>query len=200
MSRRPVDLAAASTAVRDLLRALGEDPEREGLLDTPMRVAKAWDEILSGRLLDPAAVLKTSSGADGFDEVGGYDQMIVVSSIPFASVCEHHMLPFIGHADVGYLPGASGRVVGLSKIPRLVDAFARRLQVQERMTQQVADALLTHLGAQGVGVRITSEHLCASCRGVKKQSRMVTEALLGNFREHAVREEFWHLSDRGRTA
>ena len=184
----------ASAAVLALLVALGEDTSREGLSGTPARVAKAWRELLSGNQLDPADVLRTSTGEVGFSEVGGYDQMIVLSDIPFHSFCEHHMLPFNGVADVGYIPGDSGLVVGVSKLARLVDVYARRLQVQERMTQQIATALQTHLAACGVGVRVRAVHQCMACRGVRKAGTMATEVLMGVFRsDHAVRAEFWHL-------
>ena len=187
------DMRAAADAVRALLTAVGEDIDREGLRGTPERVAKAWTELLSGMTLKPADVLHTSTGDAGFSEVGGYDQMIVLADIPFHSVCEHHMLPFSGVADVGYLPGDTGVVVGVSKLARLVDLFARRLQVQERLTQQVADALSLHLQARGVGVRVRAVHHCMSCRGVRKSGTMSTEVLLGAFRNHEVRAEFWHL-------
>jgi GTP cyclohydrolase I len=190
-----VDKAAAAEAVRALLRALGEDVDREGLRGTPDRVAKAWIEQLEGMHRQAADVLRTSTGDAGFAEVGGFDQMIVLSDIPFHSVCEHHMLPFSGFADVGYLPGDSGLVVGVSKLARLVDVFARRLQVQERLTQQVADALAVHLQARGVGVRLRAVHHCMSCRGVRKAGTMATESLMGAFRDHAVRAEFWHLCE-----
>lgn len=185
----------AQQFVRNLLAYLGEDPDREGLKDTPARVVKAWREMTAGYQLDPAEVLKTSSGKDGFKEVSGYDGMIVLSSIPFHSTCEHHMLPFVGEADVGYLPRLDGPVVGLSKLARLVDMFAQRLQVQESMTAQIATALVEALDPRGVGVRIRAKHQCMSCRGVKKTgATMSTEVLLGQFREdHAVRAEFWNL-------
>lgn len=183
----------ASDAVRQLLAALGEDTQREGLQGTPDRVAKAWTEMLSGMHLQPADVLRTSTGGDGFSDVGGFDQMVVLADIPFHSVCEHHMLPFSGFADVGYLPGDSGLVVGVSKLARLVDVYARRLQVQERMTQQVAQTLNEHLQARGVGVRVRGVHHCMSCRGVRKAGTMATEVLLGAFRDHAVRAEFWQM-------
>jgi GTP cyclohydrolase I len=187
------DKAAAADAVRALLAAIGEDTEREGLHGTPERVAKAWLEMLAGLHLQPGDVLRTSTGGDGFADVGGFDQMVVLADIPFHSVCEHHMLPFSGFADVGYLPGDSGLVVGVSKLARLVDLYARRLQVQERMTQQVAQALHGHLQARGVGVRVRAVHHCMSCRGVRKAGTMATEVLLGAFRDHAVRAEFWQL-------
>jgi len=189
------DKQAAADAVRALLTAVGEDVHREGLRGTPERVAKAWSEMLEGMNLQPGDVLSTSTGDAGFSEVGGYDQMIVLADIPFHSVCEHHMLPFTGVADVGYLPGTTGLVVGVSKLARLVDLYARRLQVQERLTQQVADALAAHLHARGVGVRVRAVHHCMACRGVRKTGTMTTEVLLGAFRQHEVRAEFWHLCE-----
>ena len=189
------DLVAAS--VLQFLQGVGEDPSREGLVGTPDRVSRAWRELLGGYGQDPKEILRTSDGKDGFAEIGGYDEMIVVSGIEFYSTCEHHLLPFTGKIDLGYIPGDSGKVVGLSKLPRLVEVFARRLQVQERLTRQIAEAMNESLSPMGVGVRVSSEHACMTCRGVRKQSRMVTEALLGNFREHPVRAEFWELANRG---
>lgn len=189
------DSEAVEAAVAALLDAVGEDTTREGLRGTPGRVARAWKELLEGYTLDPSAVLHTSAGEQGFGDLEGYDQMVVLTGFPIHSTCEHHLLPFVGLVDIGYLPGPSGQVVGLSKLGRLADVFARRLQVQERLTQQIAQALLAHLGARGVGVRIRATHQCMSCRGVRKAGTMSTEALLGDFREHAVRAEFWHLCD-----
>lgn len=190
------DHDAAEQAVANLLAAMGEDVTREGLLDTPKRAAKAWRELTSGYREDPATVLKTSSGSTGFSTA--YDQMIAVAGIEFWSVCEHHLMPFGGVVDVAYIPGAGGKVVGLSKIPRLVEVYARRLQIQEQMTDQIANALTEHLEPQGVGVRIRANHLCASCRGVRKKVNMVTSRLTGVFREqHAVRDEFWALANHG---
>lgn len=190
-----VDLEKASSAVRELLIALGHDPDEEGLRGTPGRVARAMQEMTSGYDLDVAQVLCTSDGTTGFDasEHVDHDQMIVVRGIPFWSMCEHHLLPFHGTADVGYIPGESGQVVGLSKLPRLVDLYARRLQLQERLTGQVAAALNEHLHPLGVAVRMEARHLCTACRGVRKDVTMVTSKLLGKFRDHAVRDEFWFL-------
>lgn len=187
------DATEAEKSVKGLLNAIGEDASRDGLRDTPKRVAKAWQEMLAGYQQDPGKVLLTSSGTNGFSDTG-YDQMIVLARYPLTSVCEHHMLPFLGHADVGYMPAENGTVVGLSKLGRLVDAFSQRLQIQERLTQQVAFTLSDVLSPRGVGVRIQSVHQCMTCRGVRKGGVMVTESLLGNFQEHAVRDEFWHLS------
>lgn len=173
----------AQNAIRTLLRYMGEAPLREGLLDTPKRVVKAWDELTSGYQIDPAAILTTS-----FDG-GSYDQMVVLRNIEFRSMCEHHMLPFSGVAHVAYVP--KGRVVGISKMARLVDCFGRRLQIQEQMTQQIAQAMMKHLKASGAGVKLVAHHSCMSCRGVMKhQSELVTTCLLGVFKQHAVKEEF----------
>lgn len=185
---------AAEKAVRDLLKALGRNPEREGLLDTPKRVVKAWEEMLEGYELKASDVLRSSGGAKGFSST--YDQMIVVSGIEFHSTCEHHLLPFKGVADVAYIPGG-GRVVGLSKIPRLVDMFARRLQIQEQMTDQIANALMKELSPLGVGVRLRATHSCAECRGVRKKVNMITSRLDGAFRNPEVRQEFWELASHG---
>lgn len=173
----------ARHAVRTLLRYAGEDPDREGLLDTPARVVRSFDELFSGYSTDPATVLGTD-----FDG-NGYDQMVVCRKIEFCSTCEHHMLPFLGLAHVAYVPRK--RVVGLSKMARLVDCFARRLQIQERMTQQIAQTMRDVLNPLGVGVMIEAKHLCMSCRGVRKdKSEMVTTCLIGVFRQHKAREEF----------
>jgi GTP cyclohydrolase I len=161
-------------AVRNLLTALGEDPEREGLQATPDRVARAYDELLAGYRVDPQRMINDAL----FDEQ--YDEMVIVRDIEFYSLCEHHLLPFLGKAHVAYLP--NGKILGLSKIPRVVDLFARRLQVQERMTRQIADFLDTTLHPHGVGVVVEGLHLCAMMRGVKKaNARMITSALCGTF-------------------
>ena len=189
-------LLQVERAVRALLEAMGEDPAREGLRGTPARAARAWQELTEGYHQDPAAVLCTSEGKEGF-AAPSYDQMIVVAAIPFFSTCEHHLLPFSGVVDVGYLPGPEGRVVGLSKIPRLVEVFARRLQLQEQLTAQIADALEAHLRPLGVGVRVRARHLCAACRGVRKDVTMITSKLNGEFRDAEVRAEFWQLANHG---
>jgi GTP cyclohydrolase I len=173
------------TVVRQL-EWLGEDPRREGLRDTPRRVLKALDELTAGRHGDPAAILAVQ-----FTEA--CDELILVRDIPFYSLCEHHMLPFHGQVTVGYIP-AGDRVVGLSKIPRLVECFARRLQTQERLTGQIAEALATHLQARGVGVLIDGSHTCMAMRGVRASGRMTTSALLGILREPAARHEFVTLA------
>lgn len=183
-----------AAGTRLLIEGLGEDTSREGLHATPDRVARAWAEMTSGYDLDPGKVLSTSTGEVGFSE-GGTDQMVVMGGIEFASTCEHHLLPFTGYADVGYLPDPDHPVVvGASKLARLVEVFSRRLQVQERMTQQVAAALQDHLHPIGVGVRVRGVHFCMVCRGVEKRAPMVTEVLLGQFRAPEVRAEFWELA------
>lgn len=179
----PATEAEAKAAVRTILSYIGEDPDREGLKDTPRRVVSAWDEMTQGYGQDPEVVLGTDFDGDG------YDEMIVVPHIEFVSCCEHHMLPFLGEAHVGYIPRR--RIVGLSKVARLVDVFARRLQVQERLTKQVADAIRNVLNPRGVGVAIRAKHSCMSCRGVMKQrAEMVTCTLYGVFRKPEVRAEF----------
>lgn len=172
-------------SIRSMLDAIGsEDIDKQGTERTPIRVAEMYDELLSGYSMDPKAILNGAL----FDVE--YDEMVVVKSIEFYSLCEHHLLPFYGHAHVGYLP--SSKVVGLSKIPRIVEMFARRLQVQERMTQQIAQFLDELIEPRGVGVVVEAAHMCTMMRGVRKQnSNMVTSALLGAFRhQHATRDEF----------
>ena len=178
-------------AVRELLAAVGEDPEREGLDRTPERVARMYDELLAGYRVDPEKMIN-----DAIFEVE-YDEMVVVRDIEFYSLCEHHMLPFIGKAHVAYLP--KGKIIGLSKIPRIVDLFARRLQVQERMTRQISELLDTTLHPHGVGVVVEGLHLCSMMRGVKKaNARMVTSALSGTFSDNEVtRQEFMGHIARG---
>ena len=172
-------------AISSLLASVGEDPQRDGLRRTPARVARMYAELLSGYHTDPVALI---NGA--LFEVD-YDEMVVVKSIEFYSLCEHHLLPFYGHAHVAYIP--RNKVLGLSKIPRVVDMFARRLQVQERMTRQVADFLEDVLHPQGVAVVVEGAHLCAMMRGVKKaNARMVTSSLIGRFKSDArTRAEFF---------
>lgn len=177
------DLARATNAVRELLLAIGEDPDRDGLRDTPQRVARAYGEFTSGMRQDHREVLATAFELD-------HDELVVVKDIPLYSLCEHHMVPFHGVAHVGYIPGQSGRVTGLSKIARLVEMYARRLQVQERLTSQIADALSEVLEPLGVIVIIECEHLCMSMRGVQKPgSRTVTSAVRGQLRDAATRAE-----------
>lgn len=175
--------------IRELLVHIGEDPARGGLLDTPARVAKAWQFWASGYKQDPADVLKTfEDGAEGCDE------MVVVKDIPFYTHCEHHMAPFFGTATIAYLP--AGRIVGLSKLSRVLDVFAKRLQVQERLTSQVADALMDNLRPKGAGVVVKARHLCMESRGVQKQGHhTVTSALRGLYKsDPAVRAEFMALA------
>ncbi|MDE9364937.1 GTP cyclohydrolase I FolE [Luteipulveratus sp. YIM 133132] len=188
MSTRPtVDLDRAAAAVRELLIALGEDPDREGLLDTPQRVARAYAEQFAGMHQDPEKVL-----ARTFDV--SHDELIMIRDIEVYSTCEHHLVPFHGVAHVAYIPSRSGRVTGLSKLARLVDVFAKRPQVQERLTTQIADAMTEHLDAQGVLVVLECEHLCMSMRGVRKPgARTITSAVRGQLRNPATRAEAMSL-------
>jgi GTP cyclohydrolase IA len=173
--RLEFDHARAEAAIRELLLAVGENPDREGLRETPSRVARAYAEIFAGLYANPDAVLDKT-----FDE--NHRELVLVRDIPVSSICEHHLLPFAGVAHVGYIPSTSGHVTGLSKIARLVDLYARRPQVQERITAQVADALVRKLDPQGVLVVIDAEHLCMSMRGVRKAgSRTTTSAVRGLF-------------------
>ncbi len=178
-------------AVSGILKAIGEDPEREGLLKTPERVAKAYEELLSGYRTDPIELLN-----EAIFEVS-YDEMVIVRDIEFYSMCEHHMLPFLGRAHVAYLP--KGKVIGLSKIPRIVDMFAKRLQVQERMTRQIADLVDELLHPKGVAVVVEGLHLCSVMRGVKKHdARMTTSSMSGAFRKNLpTRQEFLDNISRG---
>jgi len=171
-------------AVKEILIGVGEDPTREGLVGTPQRVSRMYNELLEGYQINPVELIN-----DALFNVE-YDQMVIVRNIEFQSLCEHHMLPFLGHAHIAYLP--KGKVVGLSKIPRIVDMFARRLQVQERMTREIADLLTEHLQPQGVAVVLEAIHLCAMMRGVKKaNARMVTSAMCGVFKQNPkTRAEF----------
>ena len=182
----PVDLDRVQRAMRELIDAVGEDPEREGLLGTPERVARMYAELFEGLRTDPAKLLSV-----GFEV--GHDEMVILKDIPFYSICEHHFMPFHGVAAVGYIP--AGRVVGLSKLARLVDAYAHRPQIQEQLTSQIADTLMESLQPDGVAVVIEAEHLCMTARGVKKPgSRMVTSATRGAFRKNDVtRAEFLSL-------
>jgi GTP cyclohydrolase IA len=172
-----VDNARVQQLVHELLQAVGEDPSREGLLATPRRVAAMFEELFAGNDEDPGDHLTVTFAAE-------HDEMVMVRDIPFASLCEHHMIPFIGKAHVGYIPGEDGRITGLSKLARLVDAFARRLQVQERMTTQIADALERVLEPRGALVVVEAEHLCMSMRGVRKPGTLtITSAVRGLFRD-----------------
>ncbi len=186
-----MDLHAIEQAVTQILSAVGEDPEREGLRHTPVRVARMYTELLSGYSVDPAAMI------NGAIFNINYDEMVLVRDIEFYSLCEHHMLPFIGRAHVAYIP--DGKVIGLSKIPRIVDMYARRLQVQERMTRQIADFLRDLLHPQGVAVVVEGMHLCSVMRGVRKHDvRMTTSAMHGAFRANlATRQEFLENIARG---
>jgi GTP cyclohydrolase I len=181
-----IDLERAEDAARELLIALGEDPDRDGLRDTPRRVAKAYAELLSPQPFNPTT----------FPNDENYDELVVARDIPFHSLCEHHLLPFHGVAHVGYLPGE--RIIGLSKLGRVVDLFARRLQVQERLTSEIAAWLDDHLDPKGVGVLIEAEHLCMSLRGVQKAGTLTaTSALRGLVRDDArTRQEFLALAGR----
>jgi GTP cyclohydrolase I len=181
-----IDTDRIARAVTEILLAIGEDPTREGLERTPARVAAMYTEIFGGLQRDPADVLSV-----GFEE--HHEEMVILKDIPFYSMCEHHLLPFHGSAAIGYIP--SGRVVGISKIARLVEIYARRPQLQERLTSQIADALMEHLHPHGVGVVIRAEHLCMTMRGVRKPgSQVVTSANRGIFRSrHETRAEFMAL-------
>jgi GTP cyclohydrolase I len=184
--------AEAEAAVRVLIEWTGDDPAREGLLETPARVAKAYRQLFSGYEEDPRAYLEKT-----FEEVGGYDELIVLRDIRVVSFCEHHMLPFLGRAHVGYLP--TNRVVGISKLSRVVNAFSRRLQIQEKLTAEIAEAIQDILQPQGVGVMIEAEHSCMTMRGVNTPgSNLVTSRLMGVIRDDPrTREEFLKLARQG---
>lgn len=178
-----VDLGRIEAAVREILLAVGEDPDRDGLLETPARVARSYAEVFSGLRSDPAELLATTFDLD-------HDELVIVRDVALYSTCEHHLVPFHGVAHVGYLPGRSGKVTGLSKIARLVDIFAKRPQVQERLTSQIADALVEHLDVAGVIVVVEAEHLCMSMRGVRKPGAMtITSAVRGQLRDSTTRAE-----------
>jgi GTP cyclohydrolase I len=188
-----IDAAAVEAAMGQILQAVGEDPQREGLLQTPRRVARMYAELLSGYGVD----LKTVVSRALFNIK--YDEMVIVRDIEFYSLCEHHMLPFMGRVHVAYIP--DGKVLGLSKIPRIVEVYARRLQLQERMTRQIADFIRDLLQPQGVAVVVEALHLCSMMRGVKKRdARMTTSAMHGAFRANlATRQEFLANISRGAT-
>jgi len=178
--RPPIDRARVERAVRELLSAIGEDPDRDGLVRTPARVADMYGEIFAGLEEDPAAHLTVRFDAD-------HDEMVMVRDIPLYSTCEHHLVPFVGKAHVAYIPGDDGRITGLSKLARLVDGFARRPQVQERLTTQIADTIDEVLSPKGVLVVIEAEHLCMSMRGVRKPGSLtVTSAVRGLFKTNAA--------------
>src|SRR5919202_630348 len=171
-------------AVRSILRNVGEDPDREGLQKTPERVARMYDELLAGYSVEPIARINNA----GFE--ADVNEMVVVKDIEFFSLCEHHMLPFFGTVHIAYIP--NGRVLGLSKIPRVVEMFARRLQLQERMTQEIANFIDELLHPEGVAVVVTGQHLCSMMRGVRKaNAKMVTQAMLGKFEEKDTRDQFY---------
>jgi len=175
----PIDLPRIERAVREILTAIGEDPDRDGLVDTPARVARAYAEQFSGLAQDPEDVLGTVFDAE-------YDELILVRDIEVYSTCEHHLVPFFGRAHVAYIPNEKGQITGLSKLARLVDVYARRPQVQERMTSQIADALMRVLEPRGALVVIEAEHLCMSMRGVRKPgAKTVTSAVRGSIRDNA---------------
>lgn len=177
---RAFDQARAEAAVRELLYAIGEDPDRDGLQETPARVARAYREMFAGLYTDPDSVLNTM-----FDE--DHDELVLVKEIPLYSTCEHHLVAFHGVAHVGYIPGNDGRVTGLSKIARLVDLYSKRPQVQERLTSQIADALVTKLNPRGVIVVVEAEHLCMAMRGVRKPGAVTTtSAVRGLFKTNAA--------------
>ncbi len=182
-----IDQSRIAAAVREILLAVGEDPDRDGLLETPARVAKAYAEVFAGLHQDPAELLSTTFDID-------HQELVLVKDIPFYSTCEHHLVPFHGRAHVGYIPGDSGKVTGLSKLARLVDLYARRPQVQERLTTQIAEALEENLQPRGSIVVVEAEHLCMSMRGVKKPgSTTTTSAVRGQLRETATRAEAMSL-------
>lgn len=175
-----IDMARAEAAIRELLLAVGEDPDREGLKETPHRVAKAYEEVFAGLHTDPAAVLEKTFTED-------HHELVLVRDIPVYSVCEHHLVPFFGRAHIGYIPGESGRVTGLSKLARLVDLYAKRPQVQERLTSLVADAIVDKLDPQAVIVVIECEHLCMAMRGIRKPGAVTsTSAVRGGFKRNAA--------------
>ena len=186
-----INYEAAKKSIVELIKAVGEDPEREGLKNTPDRVARMYTELLSGYATEPSKLI------NGALFQVNYDEMVIVRDIEFYSLCEHHMLPFIGRAHVAYIP--AGKVIGLSKLPRIVDMYARRLQIQERLTRQIADFVQQTLAPQGVAVVVEAMHLCAMMRGVKKHdARMTTSAMHGAFRANlATRQEFLANISRG---
>ena len=189
-SEKPVDLERIAAAVREILSALGEDPDREGLKRTPMRVARMYAEMFAGLRKDPALVLTKTF-------VEKYDEMVLVKDISFESMCEHHLLPFFGKAHIAYLP--NGKIVGLSKLARVVEILSRRPQVQERMTEDLADLLMTELDAKGVGVVLVASHTCMAIRGIRKPTSLATtSAMRGTFKTNpSTRSEFMALIQTG---
>ena len=189
---QPVDIERIEAAVAEILEALGEDPQRDGLLRTPARVAKMYAEVFAGLREDPEHHLKVQFEA-------GHDEMVMVKDIPFYSMCEHHLLPFVGQAHVAYVPGESGKITGLSKLARLVEGYARRPQVQERLTSQVADDLMKVLDPKGALVVVEAEHQCMSMRGIQKPGAVtITSAVRGIFLSDATRAEAMQLIGIGR--
>lgn len=192
VTNRPVDLERISAAVLEILEAIGEDPQREGLLRTPERVANMYAEVFAGLREDPEHHLEVQFEA-------GHDEMVMVRDIAFYSMCEHHLLPFVGKAHVAYVPGETGKITGLSKLARLVEAYARRPQLQERLTSQVADKLMDVLDPRGALVVIEAEHHCMSMRGVQKPGSLtITSAVRGIFLSDATRAEALQLIGMGR--
>jgi len=192
VTNRPVDIERISAAVVEILEAIGEDPQREGLLRTPERVANMYAEVFAGLREDPEHHLEVQFEAE-------HDEMVMVRDIPFYSMCEHHLLPFVGKAHVAYVPGEAGKITGLSKLARLVEAYARRPQVQERLTSQVADKLMEVLEPRGTLVVVEAEHHCMSMRGVRKPGSLtITSAVRGIFLSDATRAEALQLIGMGR--
>lgn len=192
VTNRPVDIERISAAVVEILEAIGEDPQREGLLRTPERVANMYAEVFAGLREDPEHHLEVQFEAE-------HDEMVMVRDIPFYSMCEHHLLPFVGKAHVAYVPGEAGKITGLSKLARLVEAYARRPQVQERLTSQVADKLMEVLEPRGALVVVEAEHHCMSMRGVRKPGSLtITSAVRGIFLSDATRAEALQLIGMGR--
>lgn len=183
-----INEAAIQKATKDIIKAIGEDPTREGLVETPRRVAEMYSELFSGMSMDPTEELSV-----GYEL--GHREMVIVKDIPFYSMCEHHLLPFFGLVHIGYIPDQTGRVVGISKLARVVEIIARRPQIQERMTTQIADAIDAGISPQGVAVVVQGEHMCMVMRGVKKPgSNIITSAIRGAFRRKAAsRAEFFSL-------
>ena len=182
-----VDLPKIEAAVREILVAIGEDPDRDGLLDTPKRVAKAYAEFFAGLHKDGGEVLGTTFDIE-------HEELVLVKDIPFYSMCEHHLLPFYGVAHVGYIPSKEGKITGLSKLARLVEVYARRPQVQERLNAQIVEDLMEHLHPQGAIVVLEAEHMCMSMRGIRKPgSKTITSAVRGQLRDHATRMEAMSL-------
>ncbi|GEM46145.1 GTP cyclohydrolase I FolE [Deinococcus cellulosilyticus] len=191
-----VTFEEACKAIEVLLRHLGENPSREGLLDTPHRVVKAWQELVGGYHLDPHEILSTTFDLGDVEEGGAlrHVNFVISKNLPFVSYCEHHMLPFEGEAHLAYVPQPGGRVVGLSKLARLLDAYARRFQVQERLTEQLAGTLDRALQPMGVAIMVEASHSCQCARGIRKKGRMVTTAYTGIFQmDAASRQEFLQL-------